>query len=147
MIRRSIVVLLLLCAVTITGINAGAQGPKIEKVDLDTIAKLKDTEMNHSQVMEILSYLTDVYGPRLTGSPNAVAAANWAKGKLAEWGGQDAHLEAWGPFGRGWALQKFEASAVEPQAFPLIAYPKAWSPSTNGAVTGEVIYLDANTPE
>src|SRR5215831_952397 len=147
MIRRSLAVLILLCSLTLTGLSVGAQAPAGEKIDLDSVAKLKDAEMNHSQVMDILSFLTDVYGPRLTGSPNAKAAAEWAKGKLAEWGGQNSHLESWGPFGRGWALQKFSASAVEPQAFPLIAYPKAWSPSTNGAVTGEVIYLDATTPE
>jgi len=137
----------MICAVTFTCLNIGAQSPSGEKIDLEAIKKIREAEMANSQVMDILSMLTDVHGPRLTGSPNARAAANWAKDKLAEWGGQNSHLEAWGPFGRGWALQKFEASATEPQAFPLIAYPKAWSPSTNGMVTGEVIYLDAATPE
>ena len=59
---------------------------------------------------------------------------------------QNASLEAWG-FGRGWSLEGFTANVVKPDFIPLIAYPKAWSPSTNGAVRGPVVYLDAKTPD
>jgi hypothetical protein len=64
---------------------------------------------------------------------------------MTKWGMQNAKLEAWGPFGRGWSLKAFTAQVVEPQTIPVIAYPKAWSPSTKGAVTGEVVFLDART--
>lgn len=64
---------------------------------------------------------------------------------LEKWGMQNAHLEAWGPFGRGWSLKRFSAQVVDPLNIPLIAYPKAWSPATNGAITGDVVYLDAKT--
>jgi hypothetical protein len=64
---------------------------------------------------------------------------------MKEWGMQNAKLEAWGPFGRGWELKGFSAQVVAPQAFPVIAFPKAWSPSTKGAVTGEVVFLDARS--
>jgi hypothetical protein len=60
---------------------------------------------------------------------------------------QNATLEAWGPFGRGWSLEGFTANIVKPDFIPLIAYPKAWSPSTNGVVRGQVVYLDARTAE
>jgi hypothetical protein len=109
----------------------------------DPIARIKDEGMNRSQVMQILSYLSDVIGPRLTGSPNLKRANEWTRDRLTEWGLQNAHLEAWGPFGRGWTLKTFNAQVTEPQAIPLIAYPKAWSPGWKGTVNAEVIYFDA----
>lgn len=107
------------------------------------VDKIKDEGMNRSQVMQTLSYLSDVIGPRLTGSPNLLRANNWTKDKLTEWGLKNGHLEAWGPFGRGWSLQRFSLQVVEPQDIPLIAFPKAWSPGWKGMMTGEVVYFDA----
>ncbi|MBX6315042.1 MAG: M20/M25/M40 family metallo-hydrolase, partial [Isosphaeraceae bacterium] len=109
----------------------------------DPIERIKDEGLNRSQVMQTLSYLTDVIGPRLTASPQMKQANEWTRDKLAEWGLQDAHLEAWGPFGRGWSLQRFSAQVVEPQCIPLIAYPKAWSCGTDGPIVAEVVHLDA----
>ena len=112
------------------------------KADID---KIKDEGMNRSQVMQHLSYLTDVIGGRLTNSPNMKRANEWTRDTMAKWGMQNAKLEAWGPFGRGWSLKSFNAQIIDPQVFPLIAYPKAWSPSTKGAVTGEVVLLEIKT--
>lgn len=109
----------------------------------DPIERIKDEGMNRSQVMQTLSYLTDVIGPRLTNSPGMKRANEWTRDQMAKWGLQNAHLEAWGPFGRGWTLKRFSAQVVEPQAIPLIGYPKAWSPGTNGPITAEVVYFDA----
>lgn len=109
----------------------------------DPIARIRDEGMNRSQVMETLSYMTDVIGPRLTNSPNMKRANEWTAAQMTKWG-LNAQLEPWGPFGRGWSLKRFSAQVIEPQAIPLIAYPKAWSPSTNGAVTADVVYLNAN---
>src|SRR6266849_1636727 len=78
-----------------------------EKVDLDAIYKIKDEGLNHSQVMDTLSYLTDVYGGRLTGSPQIKAAGEWTKKKLTEWELTNVNLEPWGPFGRGWENERF----------------------------------------
>ncbi len=114
------------------------------KVDID---KIKDEGMNRSQVMQHLSYLTDVIGGRLTNSPNMKRANEWTRDTMAKWGMQNAKLEAWGPFGRGWSLKSFSAQVIEPQAIPLIAYPKAWSPSTKGTVTADVVYLDVNSDD
>src|SRR5688572_16055058 len=109
----------------------------------DPIERIKDEGMNRSQVMQTLSYLSDVIGPRLTASPGMKRSNEWTRDQLTKWGLQNAHLEAWGPFGRGWTLKKFSAQVVEPLAIPLIAYPKAWSPGTNGPITSEVVYVDA----
>jgi hypothetical protein len=97
--------------------------------------------------MEMVGELSDVSGPRLTGSPGLRHAEEYARDKLLEWGLANAHLEAWGPFGRGWSLEGFTANMVSPGFSPLIAYPKAWSPSTNGTVRGEVVFLDVKTAE
>jgi hypothetical protein len=95
--------------------------------------------------MQTLSYLTDVIGPRLTGSPALKRANEWSSDKLAAWGLANTHLEAWGPFGRGWTLKRFSAQIVEPQDIPLIAYPQAWSPGLEQPITAEVVYFEAKT--
>ncbi|HKX84679.1 MAG TPA: hypothetical protein VJL58_10705, partial [Pyrinomonadaceae bacterium] len=112
-----------------------------------TIDKIKDEGFNRSQVMQTLSYLTDVIGPRLTNSPNMKRANEWTRDTMAKWGMQNAKLAPWGPWGRGWSLKSFSASVIEPQLISVIAYPKAWSPSTKGAVTSDIVYLDIRSDD
>lgn len=109
----------------------------------DPIERIKDEGMNRSQVMQTLSYLSDVIGPRLTASPGMKRSNDWTRDQLTKWGLQNAHLEAWGPFGRGWTLKRFSAQISEPLDIPLIAYPKAWSPALAGPLTADVVYVDA----
>ena len=124
-----------------------AQMPQ-EKVDLDAIYKIKDEGLNRSQVMDTLSYLTDVYGPRLTGSPQIKAAGDWAKKKLTEWELLNVSLETWGPFGRGWTNERVTARAVSPNgSFAVVAQPKAWTPGTNGPVEGDVVIALINNDQ
>ncbi len=111
----------------------------------DPVERIKAEAEKHSKVMETLSYLTDVIGPRLTGSPQLKRANEWTRDRLKTWGLADAHLEPWGPFGRGWTLQRFSAQVIEPQCIPLIAFPKAWSPGTDGTRAAEVIHFDVKT--
>ena len=125
---------------------AMAQVPT-ERVDTAMIEKIKEEGMQRSKVMESISYLTDVHGPRLTASPLTRKAGEWTKGRLTEWGLENANLESWGPFGRGWTLEACTANLIEPHFSQLIAYPKAWTPSTPKSVRGEPIYLDAATKE
>ncbi len=127
-------------------VSIQAQSPA-EKVDLEIVNKIKDEGLQRSKVMDTISYLTDVYGPRLTGAPKTKVAGEWTVSKLTEWGLQNAHLEPWGPFGRGWELESSSINMVEPSFSPLIAYPKAWSPSTQTKVRGVPIYLNATTEE
>jgi carboxypeptidase Q len=123
-----------------------AQAPR-ERVDTEVINKIREEGLKKSKAMETISYLTDVHGPRLTGSPQIRTAAEWTKGRLTEWGLENVHLETWGPFGRGWNLEGFTCNIVQPSYAPLIAYPKAWSASTPKTVRGEPILLDAAKEE
>ena len=125
-------------------VAALAQGG-IYQAPTETITQIKTEGTKNSQVMQTLSYLTDVIGGRLTNSPNMKRANEWTRDTMAKWGMQNAKLESWGPWGRGWSLKSFNAQVVAPQAFPVIAYPKAWSTSTKGAVTADVVYFDAKT--
>jgi carboxypeptidase Q len=148
MIRRQFAATLLLFALLVPYAAFGQQpgGQQQPAPDPnDPVVRIKDEGMNRSQVMQTLSYLSDVIGPRLTASPGMKRANNWTRETLEKWGMQNAHLEAWGPFGRGWSLKRFSAQIVDPLNIPLIAYPKAWSPATNGAITGDVVYIDAKT--
>lgn len=108
----------------------------------DPIERIKEEGEKRSQVMATLGTLTDVIGPRLSGSPALKRANEWTRYQMEKWGMEDAHLEAWGPFGRGWTLKRFSAQVVEPQCIPLIAVPKAWSPSLDGVLTAEVVHFD-----
>jgi len=114
-----------------------------EPVDTAAISRIIDEGINRSQVMDIFSWLTDVYGPRLTGSTQYRQAAEWVRAKFESWNMADPHFEGWGPFGRGWSLVRFSAHVISPTIFPLLSYPKAWSPGTDGTVVGEAVYLDA----
>lgn len=145
MLRRKFAAAMLLCLVLTATLSYGqGLGPPPPQVDPnDPIERIKDEGMRRSQVMDTLGYLSDVIGPRLTGSPGLLRANNWTKEQMTKWGLQNAHLEGWGPFGRGWSLESFSAEVSSPLNIPLIAYPKAWSPGTKGTVTAEVVYIDA----
>jgi carboxypeptidase Q len=119
--------------------SAAAPASGSEPLDFDAIYKIKDEAVNRSQVMETLSYLTDVHGPRLTNSPNMRTAAEWTKKRLEGYGLSNVALEAWGPFGRGWVNERMLATMTAPQSFPLLAFPKAWTPGTNGLVKGDAV--------
>ena len=109
-----------------------------ERVDLDIIYKIKQEGLQNSQVMETAFYLTDVSGSRLTGSDGLKRASDWAVNQLSEWGLQNANLEKWGEFGKGWDIEKSYVAMTAPYYQPLIASPKAWTPGTTGEITGEV---------
>lgn len=132
-------------AMSATTAAAPSSAAKIYAAPKADIDKIRDEGMNRSQVPQTLSYLTDVIGGRLTNSPSMKRANEWTRDTMTKWGMQNARLEAWGPFGRGWSLKDFNAKVVAPQPLTVIAYPKAWSPSTKGDVTGEVVFLDART--
>ena len=115
-----------------------------EKVDVATIERIKTEEMQHSQVMEIMSWLSDVYGPRLTWSPNIMRARDWAIGQMKSWGLANVHEEKWdNPPGLGWENERFSLMATSPMPFIVAAVPQAWSASTNGTVTGQAVLIQA----
>ena len=110
-----------------------------ERVDLGIVDRVKAEAFEHSKVMETLRNLTDVRGPRLTGSPGFEDAARWAIGELNGYGLEKVHLEKWGPFGRAWSLEQSSLELIEPRYSQLTAVPLAWSASSNGPVTGELV--------
>ena len=112
-----------------------------ETVDVATIDRIRAEEAQHSQVMDIMSWLTDVHGPRLTGSPITKKAGDWTLAQFRTWGLANPHFEMWGPFGRGWVNERFAIQATSPNAFIVNAVPRAWSPSTRGRVKGEAILV------
>ncbi|MGH7654012.1 MAG: M20/M25/M40 family metallo-hydrolase [Gemmatimonadaceae bacterium] len=113
-----------------------------EKVDVATIEKIKSEEMSRSHVMELMSWLSDVYGPRLTWSPNAMRARDWAMGEMRSWGLSNVHSETWDtPAGLGWENERFSLMALTPAPFIVEAVPQAWSIGTNGAVNGHAVRI------
>jgi hypothetical protein len=146
MLKRKILSVFLLYAFLLPTV-AFAQTSAVYTAPAADIAKIREEGSKNSHVMKTLSYLTDVIGGRLTNSPSMKRANEWTRDEMKRWGMQNAKLEAWGPFGRGWSLNNFTAQVVEPQVIPVIAYPKAWSPSTKGAITSEVVYFDAENEE
>ncbi len=110
-----------------------------EKIDLAVLHDIKSQAFQHSQVMDHLFYISDVYGPRITSSPNHHAAAEWIVKRLQSYGLQNVHLEPWGPFGNSWQYKKFYGALVEPNYAPLIGFPLAWTPGTDGPVTAEAV--------
>ena len=133
--RASLPFLLALSASIVSPLRA-----QDEPVDAAAVAKIRDEAFNRSQVMTLMSYLTDVHGPRLTGSPTARRAADYTISQLKGWGLANPHLETY-PFGRGWTNDKFYAQVTAPVAFSVIGYPQAWTPGTNGLLKGEVVYV------
>jgi hypothetical protein len=113
-----------------------------EKVDTAAVAKIKLEGIGHSQIMDLLSSLCDVYSPRLAWSPEYRRGAEWVTKKLREWGIADVAYDYWAPLGKGWTLRNFSAMVTSPVPYPLIAYPAAWSPGLKQR-EAEVLFLDA----
>lgn len=112
-----------------------------ENVDDAMMQKIIKEAFEHSQVMNIAFNLTDSSGPRLTGSPGFMRAANYAKQQLAQWGLVNAKLDEWGDFGKSWELEKSYVAIRAPYYRPVNAYPKAWCIGTNGLQNIDVLLI------
>lgn len=118
--------------------SARARTTPAETVDLVAISRIRAEGFARSQVMDTAQELTDVIGPRLTGSPGMKRANEWTRKQFADWGLANAHVEKWGRFGRGWSYERSVVTMVSPSVVPLVALPKAWTPGTDGPVRGKV---------
>lgn len=105
---------------------------------LADISAIRYEGLQGSQVMDHLTWLSDVYGPRVAGSPAARESGDWAMGRFRQWGFSNIQQEYW-PFGIGWTIKKSEIRMVEPQTMSIIGYPVSWTPGTIGPVTAEVV--------
>jgi carboxypeptidase Q len=117
-----------------------------ERVDLAVVERIRDEGFNRSQIEELARHLNDVIGPRLTGSTGMRRANEWAVQMFRQWGLQNAVMEPWGEFGRGWERVSYSGRILEPFIQPLQAQPLAWSGSTQGTQTGPVVAIEATTP-
>lgn len=137
---KTIFSVVLICALALgSPLSIANAQSNAEQLDYPMLARIRDEGLQRSQVMEHISWLSDVYGPRLTGSPAIKQASQWAQKKFKEWGLANIHEEEW-PFGKGWSLTRFSAHMTEPQVSPLIGYPKSWTPGTPGTINADVVY-------
>jgi carboxypeptidase Q len=137
----------LFAALAAPALQAGSE--TINYADINKI-KAEGLSTQRSQVMELCSWLSDVYTPRVTGSPAAMKAAEWAVAKMKEWGLQNVAIEPWvnkNGFERGWTNDKFYLQVTAPERFPVPGTPTAWTPGTNGLVSGEAVLVTAATEE
>ena len=123
------------------GVLVAAFGPlgEAHQPGRDTVVTaIRSEAVERSHAMDIVGWLTDVYGPRLTGAPSTEQAKEWTLTTLREYGLSNVHEERFS-FGTGWSLVRFHAHMVEPQVMPIIGYPRSWTPSTDGTVIAEVV--------
>ncbi len=133
----------LVAALFVLGVSTAprAQAPQ-ETINRDVYFKIRSEAAERSQILQTLHMLTDVYGPRLTGSPNLKAASDWVVKRTTEWGLKNAHLEPW-DFGKpGWANERTSAFLIAPTKDSLVVEALAWTPGTNGAVTGAAVQIE-----
>ncbi|MFP5233656.1 MAG: M20/M25/M40 family metallo-hydrolase [Acidobacteriota bacterium] len=113
-----------------------------ERIDLAMYQRIMDEGFNRSHIMDYASALADDIGPRLTGSPNMAKANKWTREQFKAMGCSNAHLESWGEFGMGWQQLNTWVRMVSPDTAVFIAQATPWSPSTNGPVTGDVVWVN-----
>lgn len=106
-----------------------------EPIDLEMVSRIREEGFHRSQVMDTARHLTEVIGPRVTGSPQMKEANEWTRKRLEDWGLANAHLEAY-PFGRGWSFSRASVHMLRPHQIPLVALPQAYTPGTAGPVRG-----------
>lgn len=136
--RSTFLLAILVLAIPVAGPRAGSLAGQVP--DLAMTERIKEEGMQRSRALDLFHTLTDVYGARLSGSPEHTAAAEWVRDRFDAWGLSDARLEPF-EFGRGWSLRKLSLEMTSPRYMPLIGYPDAWSPSVDGVLEGRVVYL------
>ena len=120
-----------------------AQSP--DQAEIAEISAIRNEGLQGSHVMEHLSWIADVYGPRVTGTPGFSGAADWIARRAAAWRLTDVHREYF-KFGPGWSNEKSVIRMTSPQTMQIIGYPVSWTPGTSGPVTGDVINPDISSP-
>lgn len=142
-LKVTLLCLLLLQPLTapLKGQTGGSQSEPLSLLTPEIQEKIRKEAREHSQIMRTMHFLTDVYGPRLTGSPNLKAAGEWALKQMAEWGFENGTLEPWDFGHEGWTNERLTAHIVSPIKEPLTCEVMAWTPSTRGTITARVLQL------
>ena len=148
MIKSKMLVVMTLAALLLPIVGVANKPVTTNSLSDTDVARIIDEGMNRSDAMNIIRHLTDVIGPRLTNSPAQRRANQWTKEQFEKWGLKNSQVDPWGEFGRGWEIKNFKASVrTNTEYMTLRAFPKAWSPSTNGAITGDVVHVAATNEE
>lgn len=134
MLNRRVVTLVLIISLLSLPVAAQNGGD-------DLLGRIRKEAMERSQIMKTMHMFTDLYGPRLTGSPNHKAAAEWAVKQMTAWGLENAHLEPWDFKHPGWLNERLTAHLVSPVKDPLVCEVLAWTPGTKGAVQASAFQL------
>jgi hypothetical protein len=137
------IVRLLVLLTLITPTAALAQEP----VDQELVAKIKTEAFQRSKVMDTLSSISDVFGPRLTGSASLKSAGEWCRDEMARWGLANAKLEEWGTIPRSWSVRRYSAEMTAPTYMRMNAVPKAWTPGTKGPLAGTPVFVEIKSKE
>ena len=135
MLKRFVAISLTLSLLTLPALHVAAQNGG------DVLTRIRAEAMERSQIMKTMHMFTDLYGPRLTGSPNHEAAAEWAVKQMTAWGLENAHLEAWDFNHPGWLNERLTAHIIAPVKDPLVCEVLAWTPSTKGTVQANATQL------
>jgi carboxypeptidase Q len=138
---------LFVVAVPAAGVFPVAAQVAQERVDMAVVDRIRDEGLNRSRIEDLARHLTDVIGPRLTGSTGMRKANEWTAATFREWGLTGVAIEPWGRFGRGWERISYYGRITEPFVQPLNAQPMAWTGSTNGLAAGGVVAIEAVTPQ
>ena len=134
---------LVLPAALVAALLAATAASHAQRPDPDVLGAIREEGFRRSQAMEIVSWLSDVYGPRVTGTPAIEAAKEWAAERMRALGLRVSEERF--AYGRGWSLERFHAHLIEPQVMPIIGYPRAWTPGTGGTVTAEVVRVNVGS--
>src|SRR5258708_24194393 len=111
------------------------------------VNKIRQEAFRDSKVMDTASHLMDSIGARLTGSPNMKKANDWTRKQLEGWGLSNAHLESWGPFGRGWSYEQSTVRMISPDRWEMLALPVAWTPGTNEPIRAAAVRVKLTEKE
>ncbi len=134
--RKRLAVAFAICLLSCVGLTANG------RIDSGMNWRIRQEETEQSQIMRLLHQLTDVYGPRLTGSPSFKAACEWAVKQMKHWGMEDARLEKWDFSYPGWTCDKYAVSVLSPFQSNLSARVVAWTPGTKGVVRAKAVLID-----
>jgi hypothetical protein len=128
-------------AVAAAIVVAGALAFAEERPDQSVFWKIRQEGSANSRILPTVHVLTDVYGPRLTGSPNLKAAGEWAMQQMRDWGLKNTHLEPWDFGHAGWLNERLVAHIVAPVKDALVVEALSWTPGTNGVARGAAVQI------
>ena len=132
-----------LAALSFGWIESAAQ--TAPSVDLDMVARIREEGLQRSQLPNTFSYMTDVLGARLTNSRDMNRAQDWVLGELKEIGLENAAREPFMDYGMSWDNEYVSLHLMEPDYTPMVGYPIAHTPSTDGKQRLEVVIADVQT--